>query len=475
MAKKQAKQDTVTLQQEQGVVYLSSLGGVYQPSTVDGLRVAKIRKNIYWRDTVNKLEQLIFQGKPAINVLNPDEQKDPRTSKLEKSYRKMLKAPDVQFNAKVKISWVDSAEWGGSPYNPVWKNEGNEYILKKLRHLQCESFIVQPYARPIQYSNILKGIVPGPDDTLEFYQTLNAIDASVLSPSAIKNLQTKLENIFFVKHPTSEGPAGTPLLEPMIPIISMLDFSWQAQIQKVNRIGAPILFLKITNPQGDDIDYGNKFLANWGKNTSYPIRPNFELIIPDLKDNSSALETIEALAKLAMRFQTPASMISKDGTLIGGSAKPELEMVYNYIRTQHEWLTEAWEPLLQVKLDAEGYDGYTVHVDYPTPSIDKSDLYINLIKTGFETRTITLNERRNLAKKAGAEIEQLDDAGRLALEKEYEKIPGPMINPALQKAETMAKVIASTPADSTRFVKKEVVQKFFQKTLDLDEEGFEGT
>ncbi len=475
MAKKQGKQDTVTIQQEQGVVYLSSLGGIYQPSTTDGLRVAKIRKNIYWRDTVNKLEQLIFQGKPAIFVLNPDEQKDPRTTKLEKSYRKMLKAPDVMFYGKVQISWVDSAEWGGSVYNPVWKNEGNEYILRKLRHLQSESFIIQPYSRPIQYSNILKGIVPGPDDTLEFYQTLNAIDASVLSPSAIKNLQAKLENIYFVKHPTSEGPAGTPLLEPMIPIVSMLDFSWQAQIQKVNRIGAPLLFLKITNPQGDDIAYGNKFLANWGKNTSYPIRPNFELIIPDLKDNSSALETIDALARLAMRFQTPASMISKDGTLIGGSAQPELEMVYNYIRTQHEWLTDAWEPLLQIKLDAEGYEGYTVHLNFPTPSVDKSTLYLNLIKTGFETRTLPLAQRLRLAGKIDSEIVVPDAAGLAEIEEEFARTPSTSPSPAMQKVDGIIRAVEANKLDPSYLLSKEGVKKarkLVQATLGI-EEGME--
>lgn len=462
------KQDSTTLQQEQGVVYLSSLGSVYHSSTVDGLRIAKIRNNIYWADTVNKLEQLIFQVKPAIKVLNPEEKKDDRTTKLEKSYRKMLKAPDVQFWGKIPMSWKDTAEWGGSVFNPVWKNEGNEYVLKKLRHLQSESFIIQPYARPVIYSNILKGIVPGPDDTLEFYQTINAIDAAVLSPSSIQNLQTKLENIFFVKQPTSEGVSGTPLLLPMVPVISMLDFSWQAQIQKVNRIGAPLLFLEISNAQGDDIAYGNKFLANWGKNTSYPIRSNFKLIIPDLKDNSSALDTIDALAKLTMRFQTPASMISKDGSLIGGSSKPELEMVYNYIKRQHEWLTDAWEPLLQVKLDADGYEGYTVSIDFASPSLDKSELYINLIKTGFETRTITLNERRGLAKQAGANIEELDDAGKLALEEEYAKVPAATPNPAFQKAAIMAKIASANQLDPyTAFTKKEQRQ-FYQATLGIE-------
>jgi hypothetical protein len=466
MAKKTEKDATLT--QEQGVVYLSSLGGVYQPSTIDGIRIAKIRRNIYWADTINKLEQLIFQVKPAIKVLNPEEQKDERTTKLEKSFRKMLKAPDVQFWGKIPVSWKDAAEWGGSVFNPVWKNEGNEYVLKKLRHLQSESFILQPYSRPIVYSDVLKGIVPGPDDTIEFYQTINAIDASVLSPSAIKNLQTKLENIFFVKQPTSEGVAGTPLLLPMVPIISMLDFTWQAQIQKVNRIGAPILFLKITNPQGDDIAYGQKFLQNWGKNTSYQLRPNFELIIPDLKDNSSALDTIDALAKLCIRFQTPASMISKDGTLIGGSSKPELEMVYNYVRTQHEWLSDAWDPLLQVKLDAEGYEGYTVSLDWPTPSIDKSDLYISLIEKGFNTRTLSLNERRNLAKMAGAKVEELDDAGRLALEEEYAKVPAATPNPDFQKAATLAKIASANQLDPFAVIPKKAQQKFYQATLGIE-------
>jgi len=261
-------------------------------------------------------------------------------------------------------------------------------------------------------------------------------------------------------------------VEPMIPIISMLDFSWQAQIQKVNRIGAPILFLKITNPQGDDIAYGNKFLANWGKNTSYPIRPNFELIIPDLKDNASAIETIDALTKLAMRFQTPASMISKDGTLIGGSSKPELEMVYNYIRTQHEWLTEAWEPLLQIKLDADGYDGYTVHLEYPTPSVDKSDLYINLMKTGFETRTLPLAQRLRLASKIDSDIVVPDAAGIAEIESEFARMPSAAPTLAMQKIDAIARVVDANKLDPSYLLGKEGVKKarkLVQATLGLEE------
>ena len=420
-----------TNQIQEGVVYLSSVGGVYQATKYDAAALKKYSKNVYGAGIAEKLRNLIFQEKYTIEVLNPQGEPD---QKVSQRLTLMCDQESVKLWNAIRQAWTDIFWFGASLYNPVWGYLGNEYILQKLRHLPAESFGTQPAERPIQFSEILKGVVQqittcprcngekrvdgqvcpeckgtGSITTIECWQTLNPTD-QVSFPQgdlSMANIQKRLTNVFMVKNPVSAELAGAPLALPIIPLLVMLDFTWQAQMQKVNRIGAPIFFLKITNPKKDDLIYGQNLLRNWGKNTSYQLRQNFELIIPDLKDNSSNEATIEALSRMVIDYFSPVSFLNRSGTSpMSGSSMAEQELLYAYVRGVHEWISDAFNPLLQEYLDDNAYTGYIARIVIPSPSIDKSEIWLKQATEGARNGSLTTNEIRSLL-----EMDELDEQG----------------------------------------------------------------
>lgn len=481
--------------QRQGVVWISSGGGIYYSAPrYDGETILELSKhNEQWNRVVKNLLELIFEGKPSIRVVrrDGDDKKDDTIPKLEARYKEMLSARRVRFYSKPALTFKDTVEWGGSPYNQVWKwkkggiNGGSEYVLTELTRLHPKLFTMPPSTRPYIYSEILRGVVPVFDEEerfpgdqgLDFWQTRSVYDTALEPPTSSHSLQERLEpeNVFFIRNPTSEGPGGSPLLLPLIPIIQMDTFTWQAQIQKVNRIGAPLMFLEIMNPVGDDVEYGQRFLENWGKDSAMQKRPNMRLIIPDLHDSSTALDTITMLDRIVLRFITPAAILQKEGAVLGGNAAAELEMVYKYIGTQHEWLRDEWEPFLQKYLDANGWGkDYAVKLDFQTPSINLADLYMKMVRDGFDTQTVGLDERRRLMTRAGGDLPVLDEGGKAALKEEFAAMPPPGgglpfgMQQDLAQAQIMAETVKANPYNPLMGRKNS--RRFIQKKLGMPEE-----
>ena len=514
MAEETKKLSTTKME---GTVYLSSYGTVYHKAKIDADRLKKYSRNAYGAGVANKHRHLIFNEKYSIEVQdkegNPDED-------LSLHLTQMFDGKEVRLWSKMQTAWNDVFWFGMSFFNPVWEYRGSEYYLEKLRRLPPESFATAPYGRSVLYSEILQGVTLDPQSgEPEYYQTLESLGVQVASNFSGKMMQSKLTDIFTVSDPSSGELAGSPIVLPIAPIISMLDFSWQAQLQKVNRIGAPIMFMEIQDPSEDDIAYGQRFLANWGKNTGMQIRPNMKLIIPDLKDNSSAIETINALSKLVIDYFTPASLIAKDGTLIGGSSASEQELLLSYIRGNHAWITEAFEQLPQTYLEANAYDGYTARIIIPSPSIDKSEIWLKQAQLGFATqsmslneirdrleleeldeegvqklkeeyaqlapeavarmlyaaygtRTLSINERRTLAKRLGIDIGDLSDADIQKLIDEFAQMGGPEMGagtPAMMKARLAIDAGKVDPADPFSVLPQKKIRKAVNKALDEKE------
>ena len=411
--------------QQEGIVYLSNFGSYYRVPRYTAAMVKEWQNNVYCGGVEHKQRNLLFQEKYEITITNPDGEEDDETEQIVKSLEDMLDEPEVSFWMAMQMAWRDLFYFGMSFWNPIWEwtdaqvgtKKAKEYRLTRFRHLPAESFGTQPYGRPFLYSDILQGVVLSPvTGEIEYFQTLYMPQLNYPPGPVVSTqyLQTQLVNIFSMKDPAIPDLAGKPTMLPILPLIVMLEFSWQAQIQKVNRIGAPLLFLKIENPVGDDVDYGQKLLQNWGKNTGFQLRHNFTLITPDLKDTSSALETIEALDKLIQQYFSPSSMLAKaqsGSQSIGGNAAAEAGLIAAYCRSIHSRMEVMWEQFLQPYLDENGYDGYHIHLTIPDPAEDRSAVMLQVATLGAQTKVLSRNEIREILASTGANIEELDDKG----------------------------------------------------------------
>jgi hypothetical protein len=381
---------------EEGTIYVASSGGYYEAPKIDTVKITDLIDNIYVQGVIQKQLNLIFQDKYTIEV------KDVKNKKVDEEMSNalmdMCETKSVRLWAQMQKAYVSKFLWGIHLVNPIWGvdelAETNEIRLLQLRHLPSETFKTAPAGEQYTYSQILPGITLDTKNEMVFWQELKPGETPV-----------QLKNVFYIKNPSDRGLAGDPIIVPMIPIIEMLKFTWNTEMQQVNRIGAKILFIKVTNPQPastrngnkGDIDYANAIIQNWGKDTAFQLRENMELIDLNLKDDSNNLDIIEALSNIIIGYVSPAEFIgNKNETRIGGNDNAQKELLDNYIKGIHQWLSEQFEMLLMRYLEYNQYTGYSVTIKIPPPMHDSRDEMRKDAEAGFLTQVLDQNEIRRL-------------------------------------------------------------------------------
>jgi len=397
---------------ESGEVYISSTGNYYKSPDISADQIRDYEKNVYLSGLILTQINLLFCDKYTITVLDKSGTQD---EKVALDITKMCDAPDVRLWPKIQIAWVEEFKYGTALFNDVWNyDQTGVYQLQKLRHLHSKSFDTAPLDNKKIYSQLLQGITLNAAGEIQYYQTNSG------KPK-------KIDNVCMIKNPTSTELAGESTVLPIIPIISMLKFGWDTQMQQANRTGAKILFLKVTEPQAaseqngnfSDVEFAENILMNWGKNTSFVLRENMEIIDPHIKDDSNVLEIIAALNQMLIDYVSPINLLTAadDSAKLGGSDSQRMDLILRYIRTVHNWLEEAFEQLLQKYLDVNGYDGYTVNIHIPKPEINTSEIDIRRAEVGAANKALTQNEIRTLLGE-----DELDEEGLTELENYYKRI-----------------------------------------------------
>ncbi len=405
--------------QEAGVVYISSMGNYFKSPEITADIIHDFESNVYAKGLAQKQNNLIFGDPYTIEVLDAAGNQD---EELELELAQMCDAPDVSLWSQIQIARTERFWYGCYLSNPVWEYVDNKYTLTKLRHLPSRSFADAPTTgNNLIYSQLLQGITLDDSNNIEYWQVQDDTGIPI-----------KIEDVFMVKDPTDTDLAGTAIIIPIVPIVSMLKFVWDTQMQQANRTGAKILFIKVTDPQPastlngnvGDMDAAKEILEFWGKNNAFPLRGNMEIIDPQIKDDSNNLEIISALNQMLIDYVSPINLITAadDSSKLGGSDSQRMEMILRWIKSEHSTYEDRFSDLLQIYLDANGYVDYTVKVHIPTPDIDSSEIDLKRADTGARNKALTTNEIRVLL---GAE--ELSDEDLAVLEEFYKRNqPEPM-------------------------------------------------
>ena len=415
---------------EEGTIYISSTGGYYEAPEIDADKLRDFKDNIYGRGLSNKLKNLIFGDKFALEVKDLKGETD---ENLQKALMQICESKSVRLWANMQRAYMDIFWYGIALFNPVWGYENNEYKLLKLRHLPAYSFRAAPVTGTIKiYSQILQGITLNETkNKIEFYQTDE------------NGIAQQLKNVFYVKDPSTQGLAGESIIVPLVPIIEMLKYAWDMQMKQVHRTGAKILFIKVDNPQlasnknGNvgDVEYANNLLEKWSSDMAYQLRENMTLIDPGIKDDSNNLEIIDALHHMLIDYVTPTSFIAREGSSIGGSEKQREEMLFKYIAGIHSWLEDQFEMLLNRYLEYNEYKDYTVSIYIPTPSIDRSEIELKQAVEGFKSKSLTINEIRKRLGADGLDKKDIEDLLKL-----YERLSPPKAGGMMEAMESATEV-----------------------------------
>ena len=433
---------------EEGTVYISSIGGYYKAPEIDADKLHDFQSNIYVRGLLAKHKNLIFSDKFTLEVKDAKSETD---EDLQKTMTQMCEQKNVRLWSKMQAGYIDGVfMYGIGLFNPVWGYEGNEYKLLKLRYLPTYTFRNASLNGTTKiYSQILQGITLNEaKNEMEFWQ---ADENGVVQ---------QLKNVFYIKDPAAQGLAGESIVVPLVPIIEMLKFSWDTQMQQVHRTGAKLLFIKVTDPKPasnkngnvGDVDYANKLLEKWSKDMAFQLRENMTLIDPGIKDDSNNLEIIDALHKMIIDYVTPTSFIAREGATIGGSEKQREEMMLRYIRGIHSWLEDQFEMLLNRYLEYNEYKDYTVSIHIPSPSIDRSEIHLKQVDMGIKGKALFPNEIRKRL-----EADALDEEDLKKLEEYYSRItqtPGGMME-AMESA-TEIRITKETPKKVEKSIEEEL-------------------
>jgi len=353
---------------EVGDVYIASTGTIYSSDEITPETVENTRQNIYGKGISRRLQSLIFPDEYTLTVIDPDGNIDEEQSTI---VSKMC--DDVRMWAQMQKAYDDTLWHGVSIFNDVWgkAEDSNAVILKKLRHLPADSFTIAPPGVTTIYARRLQGIALNKEGEVECWQT-NSEGKTVL-----------IENAAIIMNPTSRYIDGDPELLPLIPIIDMLKYTWNSQMQQVNRVGAKVLFIKVTEPQPastkngnvGDIEYANILLQNWGKDTAFQLRQNMELVDLNIKDDSNNLEVIGALYNMVIDYISPAGFIARQGEngLAGGEKERE-KLLSQVISAIHGWIEEQFEILLNRYFTYNSFPpGWHIEISIPSPRIDQTD------------------------------------------------------------------------------------------------------
>lgn len=412
MAAKKTTKKKVVATKESGIVYLSSTGNYFSAPEIDVQKLIDLHSNVYAKGLALKQNNLIYTDKYWLEVLDSDGNQD---EDIELDMTKMCEAADVKLWSKIQMADDEQLWCGCGLFNEVWDYIDNVYTLTKLRHLPSSSFGTAPWSGNQEiYSQILQGITLNDKKEIEYWQVNG------------EGLSDKVENVFMVKDPISTELAGEPTILPLVPVISMLKFVWDTQMQQANRTGAKILFIKVTEPQAasalngnvSDLDAAKEILQNWGKNSAFPLRGNMEIIDPQIKDDSNNLEIIEALNQMLIDYMSPINFMTagNDSARLGGSDSQRMDLILRYIKSRHSAMEESFEVLLQKYLDVNGYEGYTVKLHIPEPETDTSEIDIKRADTGIRAKALKINEIRELIGQ-----EPLSDEDIIELEEYYKR------------------------------------------------------
>lgn len=390
------KSDGTTVQT--GYTFVSNGLSPYNYTGTTAKTLYEISDNLYVSGPIQQTTNLVLSGEVSTTVYdsNGDE-----VEEATKRVNTMFEQQKCSLTQVARAALPDMLLWGPSIYNQVWAREKGELVCKELVRLHPYTFAIAPSSgigSNLINGRVLKGIVYNTlDRTTHYYQTQ-------MSGSPV---ELPLEALFVMKDPADNYPDGESVIYSIAPIVSFLDYAWNTLGQQMFRTGAPLMFIKIENPQPQkvingeiikgDVEYAQDILSNWGKDTGYTLRSNFSLEKVEVKEGSLAISSIKMGTETITNYLNPTGMIGKEGTLISGSSNAQLRLLNNYIlgliRMLEQQLTAL--PMYYLKHNAFPKD-YYAKVRIRHTVIEDEAVNIQKAQLGASNRSLTVNESRKL-------------------------------------------------------------------------------
>lgn len=350
---------------------------------------------------------LVFpEGEYVLTVEDQDEHYDEEAAK---KLRWMFETPECNLEDHAKLCWGDWFFFGPYPLNIVYSkflDADGWKLISELRHLPPQNFSCYPMGsksadgtgvKVVSQSELLPGISMFSDGKIHYWQNNE------------NGTPTELYGVTHFKPPydMTGDPAGMPLCYPGLSILEKWNFCWRCQMSRTSRVGAPSIFIKVTDPQErtdpntgvktSDLELAQTILKNWNNNNQFSLLGNMEPIPIPTNESDSAMETIRELSKMWNDMWSPTAQISTEGgSKLGGSDEAAVVLLLTFLSGILNPVSKVFEQIGNEVLAANGYVGYSVKIKFPLPHFDNGELDLKRAIFGVQNRLIFKNEAREL-------------------------------------------------------------------------------
>ena len=376
-----------TKKEAQGKTSVSAAWNI-KPSKVTPENIPRFQSNIHYQDALCDITRQVYTAPPEIWVTDEEGEQDDALTAETIAQFEAVNAWDV-----MQFIIPDVYGWGASIISPSIEQRGGRYELTELRHLPAESFRWMPPDAGLEFiipNPLLPGIGVRPDNTIEVWQT-----------DLRTGRQIPIVNCRIIRLHGTPEPSGASFMYPCYFLLAMIDFAMQAEVQQVNRVGAPILLPKVSEEASEEEysalqDWFKQFGKTWGKDTACLIPPGIEFPSLNIREGTVAQQFVNQCVDWIRAFTNPmAQMQQTSGTTIGSSDSGRMEMWATYIASLQS-VAEKWlEELFDYILRANGYEKHHTHIKLKRPSVDRSLLKLQYIQTGVSAKAITTEEVRD--------------------------------------------------------------------------------
>lgn len=381
----------------------------YYTGAIDAKKIYEMSDNAYIAGPTIQTTNMVISGTPKITIYDDE---DNIVEDVSRKLNVMFGQPNCSLAACARSAIHDLIHWGPGIFNWVWQRRNGELVCTELTHLHPYTFrVAPPGSRDTRsYGRTLFGIFYDSDDRkIHYYQTQQHG-----SP-----IELPRENLFVIQDPSDQFPDGESVIYPIVPLVDFLNYAWNTAGQQLYRMGAPIMFIKIQNPQperiinGDvqksDVEYAREILANWGKDTQFPLRQNMEIINLDVKEGSLAITSINKANETIRDYFSPVGMLGRDGTLIAGSQVASLKLFNNHIAGWVSLLETSLRQLPEYYLKHNGYPAsWRAEVVIPHNTFEDYASKIQQAQIIINSKVGTPNEVRELLGLEGVGNDELE-------------------------------------------------------------------
>lgn len=404
---------------ESGIAYVYDNGMVqWSDPKLNINTIKKMMRNPYLHRPVTQLMNLLFPHADPVIIVKDD--KGVEDEDVGKKLGQMYRSPDCNVKKLAKRCWLSWFYWGPFVYNIVYEQDTDAdgwRMIKAIRHLPSETFTMYSLGLPgkeglqiINRSELLPGISRYSDGKIYYSQT------NYLGTTEI------LKNVSHISPPDdlSGDPSGMPLCYVALSLIEMLNFCWACQRQRVSRVGSPSIFIIVEDPQErvdattgqkiNDLEYAQDVLKNWGRNNLFPLLGNMKAVPIPASESDSAMETINALAKLINDQWSPLGLIATDGaSKIGGGDQAGLDLLRSFRSGFLDPVAELFVSIAEEWLYFNGFKNYSVYIHFPEFDPKNGDLDLRRAQEGRAAKDISRNEHRALLGLENKSEKDLDD------------------------------------------------------------------